>query len=91
MYLEAYCTEDGKIVNKPINGISEDFQAEGWVSYMHYDPRVTDDFFKWVLCDEKGIRCVWEYRKGIDEMPNVTQRSNRFTGNWEKGPDEIAI
>ncbi|MFA5961820.1 MAG: hypothetical protein WC848_04020 [Parcubacteria group bacterium] len=89
MYLETYCIKDGEIISARINSIANDFQAEGWISYLYFDPRVPNNFFKWVLCDEKGIRCTWECKNC--GLPIITQKSSRFSGSWEEEPakDEL--
>lgn len=90
MHLELHDDEAGNTLVARINSIDYDYQAEQWVQDTHNDPKATN-VIKWILYDGAGIRCVWERPKGSPAMPDITQRSVRFTGTWEKGPNEIAI
>ena len=90
MILELYRGDKRDIPSGRIDDIEYDYQAEAWVRDIcnqHDDVKIV----KWVLNDGKGIRCVWERAVGSILDPNITARSTRFTGTWEKGPREIAI
>ena len=90
MYLELHDTEEGNTLFARVKEIDYDYQAEQWVQDTYADPSTTT-VVKWILYDSVGIRCVWERPEGSASMPNITQRSSRFTGKWEKGPVEVAI
>lgn len=90
MYLELHDGEEGNSLAAKIRNIDYDYQAEQWVQDTYKDSRATN-VIKWVLYDEVGIRCVWERPNGDSSMPDITQRSRRFTGEWMKGPNEITI
>lgn len=90
MLLELHDTEPGNALVARINKIDYDYQAEMRVQDTHGDPRASD-VVKWILYDEAGIRCVWERKPGSTGMPTITQRSARFTGEWERGSLEVAI
>ncbi len=87
MILELHDSEVGNTLTARAKDIDYDYQAEQWVQDTHDHP----DAVKWVLLDDQGVRCVWERPQGSKEMPNITQRSARFRGAWEKGPLEVAI
>jgi hypothetical protein len=89
MYLELHDNEEGNSKVAVIRILEYDYQAEQWVlDTVALEPTnlvVT----KWILYDDYGVRCVWE--RTDTSMPHITQRSARFTGEWETGPNEIAI
>jgi len=87
MMLELHDSEVGKTLAAKVDPVDYDYQAEQWVQETH--DRTT--IVKWILYDGVGIRCVWERPQGSLEMPNITQRSTRFSGTWQQGPEEVAI
>lgn len=87
MILELHDSEEGDTLDARIPHLDYDYQAEQWV----WDTRSSEGVVKWILLDEQGVRCVWERPQGSMEMPNITQRSQRFQGEWERGPAEVAI
>jgi len=90
MYLELHSGEEGNSLTAKIKYINYDYEAEEWVQDTHNDDRAAN-VIKWVLCDEIGVRCVWERPNGASSMPDIAQRSSRFTGEWVKGPNEVII
>lgn len=50
-----------------------------------------ESIVKWLLIDDLGVRCVWERPRGSHESPEITQRSPRYKGEWQKGSLETAI
>jgi len=90
MYLELHDNEKGNTLLARINKLSYTYQAEQWVQ----ETRIGDGHevvIKWALFDRLGPVCIWERPVGSTEMPSITQRAERFTGTWEKGPNEITI
>ncbi|MEK7447608.1 MAG: hypothetical protein AAB632_02340 [Patescibacteria group bacterium] len=87
MHLELHDNEEGNTLNGGVKDIDYDYQAEEWVRLTIDQPEI----IKWILYDGSGIRCVWERPEGSTSMPDITQRSERFTGTWEKGPVEVSI
>jgi len=65
------------------------YQAEQWVHETWNDLDYAQ-IHSWELFDAVGKVCVWE-RPADREFPNITQRSSRFEGQWEKGPNEVPI
>lgn len=90
MRLELHDSEEGNTLSARVNNIDYDYQAEQWVMETH-DDLTAIDVVKWELHDDQGIRCVWERPIGSGDLPEITQRSERFVGEWEKGPNEVAI
>jgi len=90
MYLELHDGEEGNSLSASIKAIDFDYQAEQWVKETHSDPQ-SADVIKWILYDRTGIRCVWERPHGSSSIPDITQRSGRFIGEWKAGPVEVAI
>ncbi|MBT6691084.1 hypothetical protein HOB10_01980 [Candidatus Parcubacteria bacterium] len=90
MYLELHDNEEGNTLTAKVNNIDYDYQAEQWVLETH-DDLTAADVIKWILYDDQGVRCVWERPVGSGELPDITQRSGRFVGEWEKGSTEVAI
>ncbi len=88
MTLELHDNEAGKTLRAKIFRLDFDYQAEQWVQdTSRDDPEV----IKWILIDDDGTRCVWERPVGSTDFPEITQRSARFTGEWKRGPAEVAI
>ncbi|MFZ2626505.1 MAG: hypothetical protein WAX81_02365 [Candidatus Moraniibacteriota bacterium] len=81
----------GTITRGTIKDLDYDYQAEQWVLETHHDTRVAEPITEWVLYDEIGIRCAWKLSDDKNNFPVITQRSSRFTGTWEKGPNEVSI
>jgi len=90
MYLELHDGETGKTLTAKIQELDYDYQAEQWVQDTYSDPHAKD-VVKWELHDNKGLRCVWERPANSSATPNITQRSPRFQGTWEKGPSEVTL
>ena len=88
MILELHDSETGNTLLGRIRNIDYDYQAEQWIRDTSEDhPKVV----KWILLDEIGPRCVWERKAGDKGMPEITQRSSRFIGEWKNGPAEVPI
>lgn len=89
MYLELHDAEEGNTLVAMIRDLDYDYQAEQWVQDTVHDANAST-VVKWVLHDDKGVRCVWE-RTDLAAMPDITQRSSRFAGTWKAGPNETRI
>lgn len=89
MYLELHDSEEGNTLLARIPGLDYDYQAEQHVQETAHMSRAANAV-KWILLDEHGVRCVWE-RTDLTAIPDITQRSSRFTGTWEVGPNEAPI
>ena len=87
MTLELHDNETGNTLRGCIRNIDYDYQAEQWVKDTHDDL----DVVQWILNDDVGIRCVWSRDVGSNQLPNISKRSSRFQGTWQKGPQEVAI
>lgn len=88
MILELHDNEIGNTLVARIKNIDYDYQAEQWV--QDTVDRMT--VIKWVLIDDNGIRCVWERNVGeTGKIPDITKRSSRFVGDWQRGPTEVTI
>lgn len=87
MKLEFHDNEVGNSLNAEVGNIDYDYQAEQWVQ----DTQDHHEIIRWELHDNNGLRCVWERPEGSAEMPDITKRSSRFTGTWQKGPSEQVI
>ncbi|MCX6779355.1 MAG: hypothetical protein NTU97_03940 [Candidatus Magasanikbacteria bacterium] len=90
MHLELHDDEVGNTLCARVRRIDYDYQAEMWVRDTYNSPNAAK-VIKWILFDEEGVRCVWERPLGSLAIPDITQRSSRFTGEWEKGPNEVVI
>jgi hypothetical protein len=87
MHLELHDNEAGNTLFGRVPNIDYDYQAEQWVQ----DTQAEKAVIRWELHDSQGLRCVWERQGDSAEMPNITKRSPRFTGEWQKGPNELVI
>ena len=88
MILELHDNVAGNTLLGRIKEIDYDYQAEMWVQETAERPVIV----KWVLVDFTGTRCVWERPADKpNEMPEITGRSARFTGEWKRGPTETVI
>jgi hypothetical protein len=90
MQLELHDAEAGNTLKGTVSRLDLDYQAEQWVQDLASDRR-HNDIIKWVLKDGQGVRAVWERPVGDTGMPEITQRSPRFQGQWERGAKEVAI
>lgn len=90
MYLELHDNEEGNTLFARINNLDYAYQAEQWVQETSVD-NGHEVVIKWILFDRLGPVCVWERSVGSTEMPSITQRAERFTGTWEKGPKEVVL
>ena len=88
MILELHDNETGNTLVARVNNIDYDYQAEQWVQDTKADQPA---IIKWILSDDEGMRCVWERPVGSTDFPDITQRSTRFAGEWQRGPAEVAI
>lgn len=70
-----------------VGDIDYDYQAEMWVTETLDRSQVV----RWELHDTQGMRCVWERKPGSIDIPSITKRSPRFAGEWQKGPQEVAL
>jgi len=80
---------DNSLVTKP-RFVGSDSEAEWYVRTMAVDDRAAN-VIKWILTDRRGVVCVWERLVGSTALPEITQRSARYTGKWGQGPSEVAI
>ncbi len=90
MYLELHDNEEGNTLCASIPNIDFDYQAEQYVQETYNDRRAVR-VIKWLLKDEQGVRCQWERPIGSSELPEITGRSKRFTGEWQRGSHEVEI
>ena len=87
MQLELHDNETGNTLVAKARNIDYDYQAEQWVQDTVGHAKI----IKWILIDHIGTRCVWERPEGDTGFPSITQRSARFEGEWERGPNEVLI
>lgn len=88
MTLEFHDNETGNTLCAVARNLDYDYQAE---QHVQETSREQPYLVKWILSDDLEIRCVWERPEGNADFPNITQRSTRFQGEWEKGPVEVSI
>lgn len=88
MTLEFHDNETGNTLCAVARNLDYDYQAE---QHVQDSSRERPFLVKWVLSDDQGTRCVWERPEGNTGFPNITRRSPRFRGKWEKGPAEVSI
>lgn len=86
MKLEMHDAEVGNTLSGRVT-VNYTYQAEMYVQ----ETAERKDLVRWELSDDSGLVCVWERPEGSLEIPSITQRSPRFEGEWEKGPNEVAI
>jgi hypothetical protein len=78
-----------KALNGTVINIRSDSDAERLV--LTTAPKISFPVTHFVLEDEKGERCTWEYSKDGSGVPVVIRRSPRYEGLWETGPNEVMI
>ncbi|HEY9584582.1 MAG TPA: hypothetical protein VJI33_03335 [Candidatus Paceibacterota bacterium] len=91
MTLELHDAENGNSLVARVSRLDYDYQAEIWVDDTATRNLAYSSVIKWVLIDELGVRCVWERPQPGNNVPDITERSSRFEGVWERGPNEVSI
>lgn len=80
---------DGEVGNSLCARCEVDYAYQAEMHVQESAERV--NLVRWELFDDEGLICVWEREAGSTKFPDITKRSPRFDGEWQKGPNEVAV